>query len=690
MTFDKLGQRLGLAMLIGISLAFGSHAHPQDVADPVAEETGESETAPDTHGSGDSIEAATENGAGSDTLEQQQQAASPQPEDGPAYPVSEFIVRYVRENPGHPPIADIMQLRVPLGRTSQGYVAPRPGVPLVIVSLADAAGTGDTGDSGGAGESQIFYASAIQRILEAIRDYLVQQNLLGVFVAPDPLEISETGEDLRALTPSANPLTIVITTGVVTEIRTLASGERVSERGPILPEERVNHPLHRRILERSPIKPYEQGDAEQLDLLRRDTLDRYLFHLSRHPGRRVDASVAAALEPGGVALDYQVTENRPLVMYAQISNTGTKSTDYWRQRFGFFHSQLTNNDDILSFDYITSWFDETNAVLTSYEAPFSNDRIRWRIHGNWSEFTADQVGFFGDEFVGESWAAGGEIIVNIYQQRELFVDLVGGVRFTNIEVDNRAFLIQGDEDFIIPSISLRLDRTTEWFSTLGSIGLEWWLSNASQNDLAVLGRTAPDTDPMVLQGSLSHSVFLEPLLNLEGWDDPSTPETSTLAHELFMSLRGQYAFGNRLIPQATQVVGGLYSVRGYPESVAAGDSALIGTLEYRYHVPRAFALEPEPRELFGKPFRFAPQHVYGRPDWDLILKTFIDVGRTWQSDRLAFETDETLVGVGVGAELLYRRNLNVRLDWGFALDEVEAANVHRGSNRLHFVATILF
>ena len=62
-------------------------------------------------------------------------------------------------------------------------------------------------------------------MLEHIRDYYVGRNIAGVYVAPDPLQIDETGTDLR---PADQPdLRILITTGIVTELRTLASGERI-------------------------------------------------------------------------------------------------------------------------------------------------------------------------------------------------------------------------------------------------------------------------------------------------------------------------------------------------------------------------------------------------------------------------------------------------------------------------------
>jgi hypothetical protein len=609
---------------------------------------------------------------------------SPLPEDGPSYRISEFVLRYLRENPSHPPIDEIMLVPVQLGRTAQGYVAPREDVAPVTMTIAQASEHG----------LQTYYASAVQSIIVAVRDYLVDRNLLGVYVAPDPLQINESGQDLRQQRGDSNPLTLILATGSVTQVRTLGSGERVKAGGwtwggSIEPEDRIDHPAHARIRERSPILPY-QPEQEQANLLKKDVLDEYLFHLSRHPGRRVDASVAAGDEPGAVILDYQVTENRPLTLYAQISNTGTKATDYWRQRFGILHTQVTNNDDIFSFDFITSWFDETNAVLASYDAPFENDRIRWRIYGNWTEFTADDVGFFGQDFTGESWAIGGELSWNFFQRREMFVDAFGGLRFENIHVNNAAFFIEGDEDFVIPYFGLRYDRRTDWYATQASVQLEWWLSNASQADLAALGRTAPDTDPTIFKGGLTHSVYLEPLFNRKNWEDLSTPEDSTLAHEFVASVRGQYSFGNRLIPQAEQVVGGLYTVRGYPESIVAGDDAVIGSLEYRLHLPRLFGLQPDPGTLFGKPFRTAPQYVFGPVDWDLVPKAFFDVGRVYISDPFGFESDQTLMGAGIGIDLLYRRNLNVRLDWGFVLEEINALNVNEGSNRLHFVATILF
>jgi hemolysin activation/secretion protein len=65
------------------------------------------------------------------------------------------------------------------------------------------------------------------------------------------------------------------------------------------------------------------------------------------------------------------------------------------------------------------------------------------------------------------------------------------------------------------------------------------------------------------------------------------------------------------------------------------------------------------------------------------------VGKTIQTDKLGFENDDTLVGAGVGVEVQFKQNVTLRLDWGFALNEIENL-VDSGENRLHVVFTVLY
>jgi hemolysin activation/secretion protein len=597
--------------------------------------------------------------------------------DGPVFPIGRFQLGYLREALGQPSIDVLNAVPVTLGRTDSGYVAPRPGLPAVTFTVGELSERG----------VESFHASGLQTVLVALRDALVDLDLLAIYVVQDPAQISPTGEDRRAGT---DDLTIIITTGTVREVRTVAQGERAGERGDIGEADRINGPQHARILSQSPVIPSDPPST-----ISRRAVDDYVYHLGRHPGRRVDVALAPSVDPGEVTLDYLVTENRPLVLYASVSNTGTASTDYWRQRFGLLHTQLTGADDVFSVEYTTANFDDVHAVSSSYERPLTADgRVRGRAYGTFSRYDASDIGIFSQDFTGENVALGLEAAWNVYQKRELFVDVIGGIRYDDISVEQTLFnsTTKDSAQFIVPYIGARVERVTDWHALRAAATIEFQadLLDNEPTDLDGLGRTSPDDSWTVLRYGGQQSVYLEPLFNREAWSDPTTPDSSTLAHEMRFSLQGQFAFGDRLIPQSQGVIGGLYTVRGYPQSVIAGDSSVVGSIEYRFHLPRTFGVSAQTGELFGEPFRYAPQFVYGTPDWDLILKGFVDVGTTDINDPLSFEGTETLIGAGVGLELLYRRNLNVRLDWGFALEELEGRGVASGANRLHLLATILF
>lgn len=598
----------------------------------------------------------------------------------PSYPVSGFNLRYATEQPQLPGLDDLVKTEVVLGRVQGGYVAPGSGTQDVKITLEEI----------GLKPPERFSSKALFAVAQAVLQQMNRKGVVGVTVAPSESEFTpategdpEWGKDLRPANRRA--VTLVVRTAVVTEIRTIAFGDRIKY------EDRINSKVHERIRKNSPVVNFDPDDARRKDLLRKDLLDNYVFRLNRHPGRRVDLAIAAAEQPGAIALDYLVNENKPWLIYGQASNTGTASTGDWRGRFGFVNNQITNADDILSLDFVTAGSD-SNAFVGSYDRPLWGDWLRGKVFGSWNKYTASDVGFANESFTGEGFTFGGELSANVFQYRELFIDVFSGVRFENVTVNNAAVGVSGDEDFFLPTFGARLERNSDTASTNVQLSFEFNaadVAGTSDDRLQNLGRLDPTKEWYVFQWDATHSFYLEPLLIPSRWNDTGPEGSPTLAHELALSFRGQYAFTNRLVPTAQQVVGGLFTVRGYPESVVAGDTVLIGSAEYRFHLPQALRFDPNPGQLFGAPFRWKPQQPYGRADWDLVLKGFIDAGRSINSDRQTFETDETLVGAGVGVEFAFKRNLTVRVDWGFALDEIDG-RVDSGDNRVHFLATLVW
>lgn len=601
----------------------------------------------------------------------------PAPMAVPSHLITGVIIRYSTESGGLPPAEALLKASFEAVATQDGWTAPQPRESAERIRLDEIPGL----------KQQRFTDAGLTLLAPAVVRRLRELGLVGVYATPDPAQFRvEDGRVIDLRGDGVTTITMDVTLGIITEVNTRGIGERLPK------DDTINSPLHQRIRDNSPVQPAYNDQPQANNLVQQRAIDDYLFFLNRLPGRRADVAVAAAgTQPGAVSLDYIITENRPWLLFAQISSTGTESTSRLRENFGFINNNLTNHDDILSLGYQTASFQDTHAVNGSYERPFCcNDRLRWRVDGSYYHYLASDVGLPDADFKGEGYSLGGSIAWNFYQRRALFLDLVGGVQFKHVEVNNEAAALEGDDDFFMPSLALRLERNITAMRTNATIGIEFNASGiAGTNDnLDALGRTGADSDFVVLRGEATHSFYLEPFF------DRNAESTGGLAHEIFLSTRGQYAFDNRLIPNEEQVAGGLYTVRGYPESATAGDTVIVGTAEYRYHLAKNLDPNPMPGSLFGHDFRWRPQYQYGPTDWDLILKAFVDAGRVTNSDRQSFESDNTLIGAGIGAELSVSRHFNLRVDWGFALRDLNDAgsgdDVNAGDSELSFVLTLIY
>jgi hemolysin activation/secretion protein len=114
----------------------------------------------------------------------------------------------------------------------------------------------------------------------------------------------------------------------------------------------------------------------------------------------------------------------------------------------------------------------------------------------------------------------------------------------------------------------------------------------------------------------------------------------------------------------------------------------VAGAEYRFHLPRLFTPRPEPSRIFGHDFRIAPPGPRGRPDWDLILKAFVDYAHTSSNNAQPGERSSDLLGAGVGVELQLKRYVTVRVDWGAAMHDAQEVNA--GDNRFHIAATLVY
>ncbi len=593
--------------------------------------------------------------------------------EGPRYWVSTVQIRYAEDHPLHPPVDLVRSGQYALGRAADGYVGARRGGENTWFDLTAL----------GAQNPVPVYATGIRDLCEQIVGELGSRGLIGVYVAPDPLLIDpDTGADLRG---DATELTLVIHTGRVRDVRTFTAGDDAPGAAPVDRES----PDYQQIAERSPLQPVGSGDP-----LAKAELDAYVAGLNRLPGRVVDVVITPTLTPGIVNLDYLVSEDKPWAISSSISDTGTDQTGDWRQRFSYANYQLTGHDDVLLLDYLTSSFDEVNAVLGSYETslPFSRD-LRARATSSWSEYTADEFGF-DDAFTGEQYEIGGALVGNLVRRPGLFLDATLGTRWMHIDVTN--FSTDAAMPFFVPEIALSLERVQPTSRMFARIGFEQSVPAIAGTDshdieeFSLAGRSDVDDDWRVLSLDMRGSFYLRPLLRGVPVRVGRSLRPRELAHELAWRVGGQYSLGTRLIPQVEGVLGGPGTVRGYPQSIAAGDSLFGGSVEYRFHIPLSIAaVMPWQLPLIGE-FRPGPDADQRMPDWDFVIASFFDYGRTWNESAVPGEDDATLSSLGLGLEVVVRRNFSMSFDYGFALSDVDFADVETGDAEANFAATVRY
>lgn len=569
------------------------------------------------------------------------------------YPVGAVAFKYAREHPHHPSLAPLYDLDVELLAIDleRCYVAPRPGYRTTLLRLSDIPRFQPV---------RLFYASALVIIAQRVVAHFNERGLIGVIVRVDASEVGGGGRDLRG--EEQTRLTFVIDTARVVAMETIGRGERICE------DSALNNPAHRCIVANSPLQPADSANG-CTDLLRRDLLEPYLCYLKRYPGRTVDVQLTPSDSGEGVVLGFLVIEEKPWRVYASISNTGTQDHHKWVERAGFIHQHVTGGDDLLSVDYATTDLQGFHSVRGLYDAPFfGRQRLRWDVSGFWSQFTASEFGIFEDEFWGKQYKVTVGLAVNVYQCRDLFVDMRYSLQWYDVMVGNRLMGITGETDFLLPAIAVLFDCKRPASKVCGVVRLEGNLPtvvDTSVREMNELGRPTQDRWWMTVKGTLFMSRYLDTsrrdsqCADASGCGDPP-------CHEVALIFDGQYAFDYRLIPQMEKTIGGAHTVRGYPQSTVAGPTSFASSLEYHYH------------------------SFFCDRSWHSLLRAFIDVGCTTFNDPEPGEDGYTLVGYGVGLEADYRCYLRLRGDLGFAMRELEVRGVKAGHLQVFMSATVIY
>jgi hemolysin activation/secretion protein len=120
---------------------------------------------------------------------------------------------------------------------------------------------------------------------------------------------------------------------------------------------------------------------------------------------------------------------------------------------------------------------------------------------------------------------------------------------------------------------------------------------------------------------------------------------SLLAPDTFLIARTELQLANKPIMSLEQfALGGLGSVRGYPQNALLTDNGVFASLEFRFPILRL----PKQESV-------------------LQLTPFVDLGTGWNNSQGLILDPNTLLSVGIGLQWQYSKYLSARLDWGIPL-----------------------
>ena len=370
-------------------------------------------------------------------------------------------------------------------------------------------------------------------------------------------------------------------------------------------------------------------------------------------------------------VDLYVEDDLPLHGALEYRNTGTSSTEPERLTFTLQHLNLTRNDDVLTLSAPVSWpdTDVMRAFSASYMLPYQAGLGGGvALLGGWSELNSEDV-IDTVDIDADGWFAGTRVFTRLVDNAAHSLNAgVGAIyRSTDEAVDYTTLEFRDTSDVQVVPVTLSLAYARNQADALRGRNTAVLLSTFNAGD--ALGVT-DEKDVIAQQPGASTDYWVQrvELSRLQGLGGSFNPRTGGYDSEWYihLSAEGQYA-AEPLLSVEQMVMGGLDTVRGYPERDAYGDRGYLARLELRS------PLIPQPltSRLMG---RERPDQIQG--------VAFCDAAgiERLKSGDVPAHTDD-LLGVGLGLRLSLTTHAQAKLDYGWPLEET--ANSDDGG-RFHF------
>lgn len=407
------------------------------------------------------------------------------------------------------------------------------------------------------------------------------------------------------------------------------------------------------------------GDAFDYGLLQRE-----LYGVNSHPDLTVNADLNVKQGEDGdkvVDVDLLVQEQMPLHAALQIDNLGTENADEWRAGLTLQYLNLTRAWDPLTLNLTSAFDGSVMSASASYQRPFGDTTLT--IFGGGTEVDIDDV-LAGVDSEGEGYFGGLQLRTPLYQSTDHHLGLMAGytrrrasdaltVAGTVIDPDRRQ-LDMAPLSFGLEYRNLALDGWN------GRNFMDYTFVVAARDFLGSDGDDAFQAysgNPRVDADYNLHRLRAARLQRLPGADG---------RWQLYLKGEGQIA-GVTLADPERFAIGGMGTVRGYPERVALGDDGWVATIEVRTPILDRNSLK-------------STDEAYEEPNESLQFVLFNDWGLVRNRHELAGEADSVeMVSVGAGLRLSVTQYAQLTFDYGFQLRDLDLANDPDDAGRGHVI-----
>ncbi len=369
------------------------------------------------------------------------------------------------------------------------------------------------------------------------------------------------------------------------------------------------------------------------ELVRLDTLEKDLVYFNAINDVKVRATLRPGERPGETDLLLKAVEPRNYEVSLLADNAGTETVG--KERVGLKlvdYSLFGYRDPLIVTGYVS---EGTRTVSAGYSFPVN--ALGTRIAAGYGFNQVDiQSGPFADLDVGgDSYSYSFDLNHPLIFSPAFTMNLFAGYQYNNSSTDFAGVTISETE---VDSIPVGFD-----FKLLDKYGL-WYCRNTFTH-----GSARADEEDNFL------------LYNLD--------MVRTLIHtkEVFTIIRGNAQLSDRhpLVSSKQFQVGGLSSVRGYPEGFLVGDGGYFLSAEIKFPLPFT------DREVFGYSLRKKLKGAF-----------FIDHGAAfpYKGNGVSCSHKDFITGTGVGVFMNLSKYMTGRIDLGFPLDkhgeDIDSFQIH--------------